>query len=77
MTAHHLAAAELHIRIAREQHHAAHAMAELSRLSPSDRVRRPGHGTERSTARAWRRVRRHLRRAALAAAHLAQLGGAK
>ena len=70
-----LAIAELNIRIAREREHATRAMAELARLNPSERIRRPGHGTERSTARAWRRVRRHLRRAALTSGYLAALTG--
>lgn len=70
----HLAAAELHIRIAREEAHARAAMAELARAKPSDRKRRRG-SSERLTANAWRRARRHMRRAAQARAFLAALNG--
>lgn len=70
----HLAAAELHIRIARETDHARKAMAELARATPSDRKRR-GARSERLTGNAWRRAKRHLKRAAQARAMLTQLQG--
>ncbi len=71
----HLAAAELHIRIAREESHARAAMAELARAKPHERKRRRGT-SERLTGNAWRRAKRHMRRAAQARVFLAQLGGA-
>ena len=69
----HLAAAELHIRIARHEAHARAALAALGRARLSERRRRIGHGTERVTAREWRRARRHTARAAEARAWLARL----
>ena len=67
----HLAAAELHIRIAREEAHARNAMAELARAKPHQR--RKG---ERLSSNAWRRAKRHMRKASEARRYLAQLGGA-
>lgn len=67
----HLAAAELHIRIAREESHARSAMAELARAKPHQR--RKG---ERLSSNAWRRAKRHMRKASEARRYLAQLGGA-
>lgn len=68
----HLALAELAIRLERETAHARHAMAELARAKPHQR--RKG---ERLAAIAWRRAKRHLRRAAVTRAQLAALiGGA-
>ena len=69
----HLAAAELHIRIARAEAHARAAMAELARAKPHDRKRRGGR-SERLTGNAWRRAKRHMRKAAEARAYLARLG---
>lgn len=66
----HLAAAELHIRIARAEAHARNAMAELARAKPHQR--RKG---ERLTGNAWRRVKRHMRKAAQARQYLAELQG--
>lgn len=66
----HLAAAELHIRIAREEVHARAAMAELGRAKPHQR--RKG---ERLTGNAWRRVKRHMRAASKARQYLAELQG--
>ncbi|HEX2870246.1 MAG TPA: hypothetical protein VHP33_03300 [Polyangiaceae bacterium] len=66
----HLAAAELHIRIARAEAHARNAMAELARAKPHER--RKG---ERLTGNAWRRAKRHMRAAAKALTYLAQLQG--
>jgi hypothetical protein len=71
----HLAAAELHIRIARHEAHARAALAALGRARLMDRARRTGHGSERVTAREWRRARRHTARAAQARAWLAKLTG--
>lgn len=70
----HLAVAELHIRIAREEAHARNAMAELARAKPDDRKRRRG-SSERLTANAWRRVKRHMRKAAQARHYLSELQG--
>lgn len=67
----HLAAAELHIRIAREEAHARAAMAELARAKPHQR--RKG---ERLDGNAWRRAKRHMRKAAESRRYLAELGGA-
>jgi len=66
----HLAAAELHIRIAREQEHARKAMAELARAKPHQRRR-----SERLDGNAWRRAKRHMRKAAEARRYLAELQG--
>jgi hypothetical protein len=70
----HLAAAELHIRIAREEAHARAAMAELARAKPSDRKRRGGR-SESLAGNAWRRAKRHMRKAGQARAYLAALQG--
>jgi hypothetical protein len=70
----HLAAAELHIRIAREEAHARAAMAELARAKPDDRTRRGGR-SERLAGNAWRRAKRHMRAASKARHYLAELQG--
>lgn len=71
-----LATTELTLRILREREHARRALARLASAQPSDRMRREGHGTERSTSRYWRRARRHLRNIARAEALLAALEAA-
>lgn len=70
----HIAAAELHLRIARETMQAQSAMAALKRAKPSDRIRRGGR-SDNAIARHWRRAKRHMRRAAEARAMLATLTG--
>lgn len=74
----HIAAAELHLRIARETMHAQAAMAALGRAKPSDRIRR-GRRSDNAIARHWRRAKRHMRRASAARVMLEALrvaGGA-
>ena len=53
--------AELLLRAERHRAHARNVLAALGRATRGDRIRRVGHGTERTTAREWRRVKRHLR----------------
>jgi len=71
-----LAAAELHIRIMREEAHARKAMALLAIARPGQRIRRSSYGgPERLDSYAWRTAKRHMRRAAKSRADLAKLEG--
>lgn len=56
-----LAILELKLRIERETIHAQNAMRRLTTAQPSDRIRRAGHGTQRSSALSWRRAKRAMR----------------
>lgn len=54
-----LCAAMAHI----ERDHAANALRRLAESRTHDRVRRPGHGTERAESYAYKRAKRALRAA--------------
>lgn len=48
----------------RHREYARRTLARLAKCGHADRVRRPGHGTERLSGVLWKQARRHLRKAA-------------